>query len=313
MPNVNLSLSCGWYDRTAPILDGRVTAEGIRFSLRPTLRPGSPLGNPEADVYECSLTALILEVQKGNDSVLGLPIFPRRRFFHQSIVMRSGSDIRGFQDFGGKKIGLRWYHYALGVWLRGYLSDNFALNQDCAEWFIENSSVTPMHASPPVQITPVPKGKTLVGMLLDGELDLLAHEDSHRILLEHPMLVRLFPDFKSRETTYFKETRFFPINHLLVIKRDILHQVPWVATKIVDAFERAKLLSLDALQADMTIVSSPWMASLLEEQYAALKRDLFAYGLTVNRDELNAYLRYFYQQGLMSKWLAVEDLFEPML
>lgn len=312
MPNITVSLSCGWYDRTAPILDGRVKPEEFQFSILPPLRPGSPLGNPEADIYECSLTALILEHHK--DTVVGLPIFPRRRFFHQSILVRGDSEVIGFEDFVGKKIGLRWYHYALGVWLRGYLMDQFDIAQHSADWFTENESVVPAHGAESVRVTNAPKGRTLVEMLSDRELDILVHEDSHRIIFEHPTLRRLFPDFKIVESAYFQDTGFFPINHLLVIKCQTIKQYPWIARSVVEVFEKAKRMCLNALESDTTLVSSPWMASLLEEQYGSLKkRDLLPYGLEPNRKELATYLRYFWQQGLSTKLIAVDELFAPML
>lgn len=309
MSNVTLTLSCGRYDRTAPLLDGRLAPKGVQLSIIPPLRPGGPLGNPEADIYECSLTALLLEHRERN--ITGLPIFPRRRFFHQSIVIRRDSGIERFEDFTGKKIGLRWYHYALGVWLRGYLSDEFAIDQNAADWYIENLSVVPYGAEAP-RVTTIPKNKSLAQMLIDGELDVLAHEDAHRILLEYPTLRRLIPDFKAAESSYFRQTGFFPINHVLVIKRQIANQNPQILKEIVEAFEQAKRIAVEALESDNTLVSSPWIAGLLEDHHRLLKRDVFAYGLESNRNELSAYLRYFWEQRLIPTQTSVDELFTPL-
>jgi 4,5-dihydroxyphthalate decarboxylase len=309
MSKVTLTLSCGKYDRTLPLFDGRVVPEGFQLSIVPPVRPGTPLGNPEADVYECSLTALILEQRERY--IMGLPIFPRRRFFHQSILIRRESDISGFEDLVGKKIGLRWYHYALGVWLRGYLSDEFGIAQNAAEWYIENRSVVPAPGVEAPRITTIPKDKSLTQMLVDGELDVLAHEDSHRIILENPSLRRLIPDFKIAESSYFENTGFFPINHVLVIKRQIANQHPWILTQIVEAFEEAKRICLAALESDNTLVSSPWIASLLEDHHRLLKREIFVYGLEPNRKELSTYLRYFWDQRLIPTVVSVEQLFAP--
>ena len=310
MANVTLTLSCGRYDRTIPLLDGRVVPQEFQLSIVPPLRPGAPLGNPEADIYECSLTALILEHRERG--IMGVPIFPRRRFFHQSILIRHEFEIKGLEDLVGRKIGLRWYHFALGVWLRGYLSDKYGISQNTAEWYIENPSVVPSHGVETPRIAIIPKDRSLVQMLVDGELDVLAHEDSHRILLENPTLRRLFPDFKIAESSYFENTGFFPINHVLVIKRQIANQYPWILQQILKAFEEAKNVCLSALESDNTLVSSPWIASLLEDHHRLLKRDLYVHGLEPNRNELKTYLRYFWEQGLIPIRVSIDELFAPL-
>jgi 4,5-dihydroxyphthalate decarboxylase len=149
-------------------------------------------------------------------------------------------------------------------------------------------------------------------MLVDGELDVLAHEDSHRILLKNPTLRRLIPDFKIAESSYFKDTGFFPINHVLVIKRQIANQDPRILAEILEAFEQAKSIALAALESDNTLVSSPWIASLLEDHHRLLKRDIFVYGLESNRNELSTYLRYFWEQRLMPTQISVDELFAPL-
>jgi 4,5-dihydroxyphthalate decarboxylase len=93
----------------------------------------------------------------------------------------------------------------------------------------------------------------------------------------------------------------------------MVKQYPWITGNIIDVFEKAKRICLNALESDTTLVNSPWIASLLEEQYGSLKkRDLFPYGLETNRKELSTYLRYFWQQGLTAKLIAVDDLFAPV-
>ena len=61
MATLKLSISCGSYDRTLPLLDGRVKPEGIELVIVPTLRPGSPMGSPDADMYEASITSELMK------------------------------------------------------------------------------------------------------------------------------------------------------------------------------------------------------------------------------------------------------------
>ena len=311
MAPLKITLSCGYYDRTLPLLDGRVEAEEIQLVVASPIRPGTSMGSPDADVYEAANPALIIQKDRGA-SHLGLPIFPRRKFFHQLILTRKEEKISSFEDFADKRVGiLRWYQHAMGVWLRGYLKDNYRMDPKEIHWFTERQSLTPMDESKGVTITLIPEGKSLVQMLADGELDILCHENAHRMLLQYQNLKRVFPNFKEAEASYFKETGFFPINHVLVIKKEIVDKNPWVVPNLMSAFEKAKQMALDTLDGDNSLLSSPWIAPLLEEQSRLLKRDMFPYGLEANRKELETHIGYLHDQGLISRILGLDEIYAP--
>ncbi len=267
------------------------------------------MGFPDADVYETANPALIIQKDRGATH-LGIPIFPRRKFFHQLILTREEESIFSFEDFAGKKVGiLRWYQHAMGVWLRGHLKDKYQIDPKEIHWFTERKSLSPVEESKGVTITLIPEGKSLVQMLADGELDILCHEDAHGMLLRYQNLKRVFPNFKDLEASYFKETGFFPINHVLVTKREIVDRSPWVVSSLIAAFEKAKQMALETLDGDNSLISSPWVAPLLEEQSRLLKRDMFPYGLEANRRELETHIGYLHDQGLVSKIMKLEEIY----
>ena len=309
MAQLNLTLSCGYYDRTLPLLDGRVKAEGIQLIVTSPIRPGTSMGSPDADIYESANPALIMQKDQGATH-LGIPVFPRRKFFHQLILTRKEESISSFEDFAGKRIGiLRWYQHAMGVWLRGYLKDKYGMDPKEIHWFTERKSLAPVEESKSVTITIVPGGKSLVQMLADGELDILCHEDAHGMLLKNQNLKRVFPNFKELESSYYNETGIFPINHVLVTKKQIVNKNPWIVPNLIAAFEKAKQIALDTLDGDNSLLSSPWVAPLLEEQSRLLKRDMFPYGLEANRKELETHIGYLYDQGLISKIMKLDEIF----
>ena len=267
------------------------------------------MGSPEADVYETANPALIIQKDRGA-TLIGIPIFPRRKFFHQLILTRKEERISSFEDFAGKKVGiLRWYQHAMGVWLRGYLKDKYRMDPKDIHWFTERKSLALVEESKGVTISLIPEGKSLVQMLADGELDILCHEDAHGMLLKYQNLKRVFPNFKDLEATYFKETGIFPINHALVTKKEIVNKNPWIVPNLITAFEKAKQMALDTLDGDNSLISSPWVAPLLEEQNRLLKRDMFPYGLEANRKELETQIGHLYDQGLVSKIMRLEEIY----
>jgi len=305
---LRLSLSCGTYDRTLPLLDGRVKPEGVEIEIVPTLRPQSPMGSPEADLYEASVTRTLM---RGGPQSSHIPIavFPRRKFTHQLLLKRKDSAIRDFPDFSGKRVGvLRWYEHPLGVWLRGLLSDRYGIQPRDIHWFTEAQEF-PLERLEGVKITLVPKEKSLIQMLLDGELDVVAHEDAHRLLAQHADLQRVFPRFKEVEAEHFQDSGIFPSYHVLVLRREIAERHRWLVENLIKAFEEAKEIALQALEKDTSLFGAPWMASLLEEQWRTLRRDLYPYGIERNRGELETLVRYLCEQGLSPAISPLAEIF----
>ena len=57
--------------------------------------------------------------------------------------------------------------------------------------------------------------------------------------------------------------------------------------------------------------SLPWFAQEFAETRALMGDNYYSYGIKPNRKALEALFRYSYQQGLSSRRLTVEEIFEP--
>ena len=100
-----LSIAFAENPRTRPVLDGRVTAEGI--DLNPSVVGPSELfwrqlRYADFDVAEMSFSSLIIAMSKGDDRFLALPIFTTRRFFHAHILVRREFRHREARRFEGQ-------------------------------------------------------------------------------------------------------------------------------------------------------------------------------------------------------------------
>ena len=120
----------------------------------------------------------------------------------------------------------------------------------------------------------------------------------------------LFPDAKKAEIDYFKKSGIFPIMHTVVIRNEILEKHPWVAVSVVQAFQKAKELCYRRTQ-DPRSFALVWPQELLKEQKAIFDADAWPYGLEPNRKALEAVVRYEYEQGMIRKKPAIEELFVP--
>jgi 4,5-dihydroxyphthalate decarboxylase len=124
-----LTLAMGDYDRTRPLLDGRVKPEGIalkavsaaipEFCLRPVYE--------EYDVAEMSLSWYLMAHSRG-EPVVALPVFPLRMPVQAYIYCRSDSAYTNPKQLAGKRIGTKRYRSTINVWLRGILKEYYGLD-----------------------------------------------------------------------------------------------------------------------------------------------------------------------------------------
>src|SRR5437764_1286909 len=115
-----------------------------------------------------------------------------------------------------------------------------------------------------VSVSPVPLNSNLGDMLLNGEIDAIIHYiadnnlvDRSRVNLAADSRVKyLFDDREAESARYFKKTGIFPINHIVVVKRSVYEQNPWIALNLYSGFVAA----MDQVRKD----SLAWMAPFYE-------------------------------------------------
>jgi 4,5-dihydroxyphthalate decarboxylase len=98
--------------------------------------------------------------------------------------------------------------------------------------------------------------------------------------------------------------------HTVVIKGQILDKNPWVAVSLVQAFQRAKEVCYDRMR-DPRTFALVWMQDLMREQKEIFGLDPWPYNLDDNLTALEAAVRYEYEQGMIKKKPAIEELFFP--
>ena len=96
MADLKLTLACWDYDRTRPLIDGRVKPEGIDFDieiLRPRLTFQRMLDNKEFDVSELSLASYTALKGRGACPFVAVPVALSKMFRHSCIYVRTGAGI----------------------------------------------------------------------------------------------------------------------------------------------------------------------------------------------------------------------------
>ena len=94
MAKLQLTLACGLYDRTIPLLMGTVVPEGIELNFLP-MSPGELFRrqgrHAEFDVAEFSMSTLSHLRDEGDQRLVAIPVFPSRRFRHCDMFINTNS------------------------------------------------------------------------------------------------------------------------------------------------------------------------------------------------------------------------------
>src|SRR6202163_1181675 len=151
MPNLKLTLACWDYDRTRPLMDGRVKPAGIDLDIK-VLRPRETfprmLDKQEFDVSEMSLASYVSLKGKGACPFVAIPVALSKIFRHGCIYVRPGANMQTPQDVKGKRVGTTQYGSTGLVFMKGMLAHDYGVEADDIHWFIGGLGA-PNPAPPP--------------------------------------------------------------------------------------------------------------------------------------------------------------------
>lgn len=315
MTKLQLTLAVGDYDITRPLLDGTIVPQGVDLV---TMTYPSPqrhwrmLRHREFDVAELSLGSYVAQRSRGGEDLVAIPVFPHRRFRHGYVFVHAGADVGRPSDLTGQTVGVRSWQTTAGVWLRGIFAEHHGLALESVRWVSQDPEDVPLGRLPTLSVESVPHGDNIVDMCVRGDATGLIYPELPRpVLAGEPTIRRLFEYPKVAEQEYFRQTRIFPIMHVVAVRADLLEDHPWLAGNLMDAFEQAKRTAVSRLQ-DPRTVSLAWLRALQEEEQAILGPDPWHYGLGgTNHHVLDTFLGYAEQQGIAAARLVPEDLFHP--
>ncbi len=313
MADIHLTLACGDYEITRPLMEGAAKPDGIDLTvvtdIDSTTRHWRFLRNREFDVAEISASSFILAKDAGHPFV-GIPVFLHRRFRHEFIFINTNKGILAPKDLIGKKIGVKSYQVSAILWMRGILEHEYGVPHKSIHWFAELDEDVEFTPPADLQLSRMTDSQTCENMLVSGELDAVIHADLIEPYLDgNPNVARLFNDYRSEEQRFFKKTGIFPIMHVMGIKREIVEKNPWVPIELYKAFDKAKTLGMKRMS-NPRVAPLAWYRHAFEEQRAILGDDPWEYGMSArNVHNLETLISYSFEQGLIKRRLTLDDLF----
>ena len=322
MPNLKLTLACWDYDRTRPLMDGRVKPEGIDLDIK-VLRPREAfqrmLDNKEFQVSELSLASYTALKGRGECPFVAVPVALSKIFRHSCIYVRTGAGIKKPQDLKGKRVGTSQYSSTGLVFMRGMLQHDYGVKSQDMHWFMGGStrsssrrslrSICPRR-SDLNSSRPARRWKRC--SRTDNSTRCCRSTFQNCFLPARRVSLGCFRTTRRWSRIITGARKIFPIMHTVVVREDVHRAHPWVAKSIYRAFCEARALAIDGLyDTDALRVALPWLIDHVEETWRVFGKNFWAYGLEPNRPTFEAIGRYVYEQGLSPRIVSADELFLP--
>ena len=241
------------------------------------------------DVTEMAATTYFVAREHGKPFT-ALPIFLTRGFHHTAVVAREQTDPKSLE---GTRVGVnRGYTVTTGVWARGILATRYGVDLDSITW-VRSDVEHVAEYEPPANVEDLEPGRNLGDAVLAGDVAAAVGD------VKGQGLVALLADAQEAAEREARERRTWPVNHLVVVRDELLAKHPDLAPALFNAFERAKDLYVGGGELE------PLHARAAE----LLGGDPLPYGVEPNRTMIEELLDHAFTQKILRRRPTVEELF----
>jgi 4,5-dihydroxyphthalate decarboxylase len=189
-------------------------------------------------------------------------------------------------DLNGKRVGVRAYTQTTGAWVRGFLTEDFGIDINRIRWVtFEDPHIAQYHD--PAIAERAPAGKIIKQMLLDGELDAAILGD----VKEEGPLKHLFSDHEAAGRAWAKTHGGVPINHLMVLHRNIANDRPDVVREVYRLLKESRMA--------------------VKSLYGGGESDPLRFGIANVKKSLATIIGYALEQQLIKERITPEEIFAP--
>jgi 4,5-dihydroxyphthalate decarboxylase len=234
------------------------------------------------DFGEIAINTYLQGYEYGKPYIL-LPATTIGRNQHHTIFYNADRGALTPRELSGKRVGVRAYTQTTGVWVRGFLAEDYGVDLQSVTWVTFEDPHLAEYQEP-ANVRRAPAGKQLKQMLLDGEIDAAILGDA----AEEGPLTHLIPDHAAEGQRWARAHGGVPINHMTVIRQSIAHSRPDVVREVY-----------------RLLVESRCAAAALPIGLD----DPLRFGVGATRRSLEQMIAYSFQQGLISQCPTADDVF----
>ncbi len=286
---LQLKTLLGDYANTRALRDGRLSSPNFTFDFADVKVPNRAfkrvVRNLEFDLAELALVTFLQAKAYGKPLTLMPAVIGAGRFQHHCLVYNAERAPVRVQDLRGKRIGIRAHAQTTVTWVRGVLANDYGVNLSDIQWVTFEDGHLAEFPDPSGFIR-APEDTKAVDMLLAGELDAAIIGTD---LPDDPRLQSVIPEPHSAAQAWSQRHQMLPINHMVAVNLELCQTQPQVLREVYELLLKSKQLA------------TPNQAQ---------KLDLTPFGIEANRRSLDLLIRYSYQQGLIPRAYAVDELFD---
>ena len=198
-------------DGLAAAAEGAARAVGApleRLDVRPVHNASRGFVNDgSVDICEFAIVTL-LQAAACNKPVALLPVTTLGRYQHQTLVTCSDLTV---DDIEGKSVGVRSWSQTTGVWVRGFLTEQYGVDLRKLDWYGYEDGHVDGYTDPP-WVQRAPAGHRLQQDFLEGRLDygIMGNE-----LPSDERIRTAIKDADQVSEAWSVQKGFAPINHVV--------------------------------------------------------------------------------------------------
>lgn len=313
------TLAIDRYDRLIPFYDGTVDVpkgldlKVLQIGQEAKLRDGRErhsrmLKHAEFDAAEVSLSSYVAACARGM-AFTAIPVFPRRLFSLGQIFVNTNAGIKHPKDLEGRNVGLQSFQTTLAVLAKGDVAAEYGVDLRKINWFIRNPDTVESKPADGFKVKPLPEGRTLVSALGSGELDAIFYSrtpwtDPDPVL----PIRRLFADPQAEEAQFYKNNGYWPIMHVVALRNSSVEAMPELPRLLMQTFASAHKIVHQYMN-DPNWSRLAWTKYTRERESLEMASNPWPLGVAGNRANLERFIGYSHDQGIIDRKIAVEELF----
>ena len=279
----------GDYPNTRALRRGELRSAHVNFDFADVKTPHTAFKRAvrelEFELCELAIVTFLMAKSWGKPLVL-LPAVIFGRLPHRFLMYNPERGELAPGDLEGRRVAIRSSSVTTVMWLRGILAADHGVDLDKVCWVtFEDAHVAEYQDGPNVERAP--EGRTMVEMLLAGEVDAAVVAEGAG---SDPRLKCLIPDAHAAAAAWHRRTGVLPINHMVAVKSSLLEKNPLA----VREFYRL-------------LIESKQAAGKMDSEI-----DLCPMGLEANRRNLELAIDLVHRQGLIPRHFAVDELFDDV-
>jgi 4,5-dihydroxyphthalate decarboxylase len=256
----------------------------------------------EFDVSEMAITTYVTAREHGK-RIAGLPVFLMRAFHHGAIRVNAKAGITDPKQLEGQRVGVnRGYTVTTGLWARSILARQYGVDLSKITWVLSGDEHV-AEFRPPANVVPLEKGRKMADELASGALAAAIGVDT-----DHPDVRPLIPNAREAGFEALRTRGHYPINHLMVVKEELLEARPGLAHDLFDAFAESKRRYVEDLGAGR--IAAPTAVDEMHRRVMQITgRDPLPYGIEPNRAMLQEAIDAALDQRVLTRPVTLEELF----